>query len=242
MRNVIAVVDMMDRASPKRILYDLSLASIRQYAHKLAVPLIVVTHPKYSKQLPKVPHLEKLQGIEMLQFYDRVLTLDLDILINPDAPDIFQTYPDASLTYGYDEGHLQWVADDVALFESHYGIEFPVGQREPAKRLLNGGSMLWSQASLVVPRVFSPLTFHASFGGTAGEQSWVNTMLVKHEVPVGYLDQCWNYCIYSEGIELYNKRLDDAHFIHYAADGEWIGQQPKVQQIQDDARRWGITL
>ena len=239
MRNAIAVVNLMGDDSPKRVLYDLSLRSIQQYAQRIGVPLVMITNRDYSLAVPKVPHLEKLQAIDLLDYYDRVLCLDLDILVNPLAPDIFKAYPWAHLTYGYDEGYLSWIADDVRLFEKRFKVDFPPGQGD-WKRLLNGGVMLWSQSARVISKLFDPEQFYASFDNTAGEQSWVNTMMVAHDVKCGYLDQKWNWCPYADAAH-YPNRLH-ANFIHYASDGEWIGQQPKVQQIQDDVRALGLRL
>lgn len=237
-RNAIAVIDIATTDPIKREMYDLSFKSISAYADRIGnVTLVKITEPKYSLAFPKVPHLEKLQAIEMLDYYERVLFLDLDILINPAAPNIFEAYPE-NVTHGYDEGYLPWVAADVELFEKRFGVTFPEGEGD-WKRLLNGGVMLWAgYTARKIPLAFEPETFYASFDGTAGEQTWVNTMMVGFDMPIGYLDRKWNWCPYADAT-FYPNRLD-AYFLHYASDGEWIGQQSKHLQIKDDARAWGI--
>ena len=94
----------------KNRMYELSLKTIQQYAKKTNADFIVHDTPHFnidwevakefqSSKKSRYAWIEKLYAIKLLEKYDRVLLMDADILITPNAPDIFATYPDCSKTY-----------------------------------------------------------------------------------------------------------------------------------------------
>src|SRR6056297_3431214 len=79
-----------------------TIPAMRQYADRVGAKLIVITEPKYRLAFYEWLKLqdedaydynylnfEKNQIIDYLDNYDRILRLDADVLIKPQAPDIF---------------------------------------------------------------------------------------------------------------------------------------------------------
>jgi len=229
MRKCIVTVGIPKNKNTSRM-YEISGRSIAQYAKKIGVPYFPISERKYSLKRPEVPHLEKLWVGDFLKDYDQVLFLDLDILIMPTARNIFDLYPENKI-FGYDEGALAWVQDDVKFFEKKYNLKFPLS---PSGRpfLLNGGVMLWSKNALPLFENFDLKNFTRSFGDTAGEQTYFNYLIHKLDLPFGTLDEGFNWCIYADEKKYFTRF--NADFVHYASDGHWINKKSKYEQIEED--------
>lgn len=93
-------------------MYRAALLSFELYAEKIGADLIVskefhypitITNPKHTAS---PAWTEKLYIKELLKKYDRVLYLDADIIITPDAENIFEVYDDLDTLYLFNEGEL----------------------------------------------------------------------------------------------------------------------------------------
>lgn len=209
-RNAIAVIKFGDNP-----MYRISLDSIKLYAEKYDLSLIVLDELLITQDSWQGCFCnEKFQLMNWFNRYDRILYLDLDILVNPDAPNIFDVYP--SGTWALDESHLPWTQEDAAFFESKYDLQFPTVNGK--KRMLNAGVQLLDKSIESVLRQYDPLTFTRSFeNGTKGdEQTYWNMLLVKNQYPVNHLDSTWNSLIYPECLHLQPKVRKSRFFLHYA--------------------------
>ena len=60
---------------------------MQKYAEKLSCDIHVIGERKINKD---THHFEKFQMYDLLNEYDRILYLDVDILINKNCPNIFE--------------------------------------------------------------------------------------------------------------------------------------------------------
>ncbi|WP_076413177.1 glycosyltransferase [Shewanella sp. UCD-KL12] len=91
-------------------MYRAAVDSFKEYGKKIGADVIVSDqlHYKININNPKFDASpawsEKLYIQELLKEYDRVLYLDADIIVTPEARDIFELYPDLDTVYMFNEG------------------------------------------------------------------------------------------------------------------------------------------
>ena len=85
-------------------------------------------------------HFEKFQGFKVFdKGFDRVLFLDRDIIVTPDAPNIFDCYPDMDSFYAYDENSpLEYMDRDHIVSAIKNDIEWPKNEHDKY-RYFNSG-------------------------------------------------------------------------------------------------------
>jgi lipopolysaccharide biosynthesis glycosyltransferase len=194
--------------------------SFDHYAKKVGADLVVSREMHYPITIENPRHTaspawtEKLYIKELLKDYDRVLYLDADIIINPDADDIFATYPALDTIYMFNEGKLlerQEVIDKITAILGPLD-NWPQVNAKPV--YYNVGCMLISKDC-------------GLFEHTSMEDLQKLCNHIKH-----YEQTYFNYLIHREGLkhqdisENFN-RMDvlgeeghlDASFIHYAGRG-----------------------
>lgn len=195
---------------PDSSVYNASLRSISNYASRIGIPVEIIESRLFPSNLPL--HVEKFQIANLLNRYDRILYLDLDILINPAAPNIFDVHKKTDIcVMGLEEG--QYTDVDAAFFERKYNVVFPFinGHR----RVINSGVLLLTPG--VIPALTLDINnFTRSFGnGTwGGEQMYFNMNLCRYNITVDFLDSKWNWLLFES--EPMNRR-SNAWFVHYAS-------------------------
>lgn len=75
---------------------------MKLYATKVEAEFIVIKERKTNH--PVCPMLEKHQIYELFDKYDRILLMDVDIVIHPKSPDIFNVVPVDKIGAVYDNG------------------------------------------------------------------------------------------------------------------------------------------
>lgn len=161
--------------------FEITGPRIKEYAYKCGADLIVLEDDHF----PDWPMANKWRIVEHAQQYDRVLYLDVDIVINPYAPDIFKFF-NGNLWWVYDESH-----DIPDLARSTYWInhtEVCVSQGVPVPRwCCNGGVLLFSgsQAHLYQPPK-KPWDKIWCF-----DQSILSSTLNQNEF--GFMSASWNW-------------------------------------------------
>jgi hypothetical protein len=197
-------------------MYDLSLETIKRYAeYRCNCDLIVLEELVFTKDRHKGHFCnEKFQMRDLFDKYDRLLYLDLDILVSPYAPNIFQIYPEG--TWAYDESYLPWTDADASFFESKFNMSFP--KIDGRKRMLNAGVQLLDKSIRPVLDQYDPDEFVPSFyNGTQGdEQTYWNMLISRNNYPVNHLDGIWNSLIYPRGLHLQPEVRKNQMFLHYA--------------------------
>ncbi|MEJ2257107.1 MAG: glycosyltransferase [Woeseiaceae bacterium] len=103
-------------------MYRAAVMSFEHFADRVGADLAVAQELHYPITLDNPRHTaskawtEKLYIGELLKEYDRVLYLDADIIVAPDARDIFEVYADLETLYAFNEGQLlqrQHVIDKI---------------------------------------------------------------------------------------------------------------------------------
>lgn len=197
--------------------YRFARKCLRQYARKIGADLKIIDSPK--NKIPglspfnfsKVAWAQKFLLNTYLKNYDRVLYMDADIIIHPDAPDIFATYSDRSKVYMFNEGAIENRIKEYNDIGSHLGnIEVP--EVDGQKVYFNAGVILFSKESdylrftdvKEVEKICNKINFY--------EQTYFNYLIFKNKLGYGMLDANFNRMIISGPAE---KRFE-ASFIHHA--------------------------
>jgi hypothetical protein len=210
------------------------LPTIEHYAKKTNSDLVVMDN---SNMLAEYPNNHFLLYECYKHFvnsdYDRMLFLDVDILINPDAPNVFEEFPEGMwLRYGW---NWQTVAnyarmafnEDVSRYsDRYYSCGFAVVGKPEAQKLVNlFGTKPW---------VIGP------WGGNQGQ---FNYFLSQTDIDVNVLPIRWhftrNWSIKGNDAWKFGgdpkaalrqadcEKLDEIYVIHYAGGH-------KVQQLTED--------
>ncbi|MDK1286746.1 glycosyltransferase family 8 protein [Pseudoalteromonas umbrosa] len=200
-------------------MYKAALHSFKLYAQKVGADLIVsdklhykidIVNPKFNAS---PAWTEKLKIGELLKQYDRVLYVDSDVLITPNARDIFELYPDLSTTYWFNEGLKQERKNDIDLVQSELGkVEWPYIDERPV--YYNAGIILTSkQAGLFSLTQLKDLQLICN-EITHYDQSYFNYTLHKHQLSHESFDKSFNR------MDMFgNEGYLEADFIHYAGKG-----------------------
>ncbi|CAH9067196.1 hypothetical protein PSECIP111951_03727 [Pseudoalteromonas holothuriae] len=91
-------------------MYQAAILSFKYYAEKVGADLVVSEQLHFPINICDAKYdanpawAEKLRIGELLKEYDRVLYLDADILVAPNAQNIFEQYPDPETIYMLNEG------------------------------------------------------------------------------------------------------------------------------------------
>jgi hypothetical protein len=190
-----AIVTLIDGANYEE-LAKLALPLMRSYAQRCKADLVILDN---KIGLP-VPHYAKLQ-LRTLD-YDQVLFLDIDILVNPIAPDIFDVYPDKIAML--DEGKFAERSMELAFFNGIFA---------PHKYYLDGwDKRYFNTGVMLIPRRFlKEFILCDKLMNHFGEQSYLNLMFCVKKLPIVDLDPKYNYQVSLFGRE---NRLGN-FFIHY---------------------------
>lgn len=200
-------------------MYKAAIQSFRHYAEKVGADLIVsdslsypldINLPKYSANSA---WSEKLRIGELLKEYDRVLYLDADILVSPDARNIFEIYSELDTVYMLNEGKEQSRDLEKGLIEEKLGkIDWPYFSGTPVYYnagviLVSRGCQLFEHANL---KELQSICNHIRFY----EQTYFNYIMFKNKLKFESLPQKFNY------MDMF--ATEDyliADFIHYAGKG-----------------------
>lgn len=174
--------------------------TFKAYAEKCGADYICIDSFKLNLT---DPHFEKWQMLELLFDYDRILFIDGDILVTPDAPDLF-----AMLPYS----HLAGFFEDA--FEDRSGIieqsQAKMGDLGWSKGYLNSGVGLYSW---IHRPLFQKPNGRYLVGPVVGEQDEYNYRIVKYGYKVCSLPHFFNH------MEMCGRNFDESYFIHYAGNG-----------------------
>jgi lipopolysaccharide biosynthesis glycosyltransferase len=184
---------------------------IKKYAEKCDTDFILLTHNviNYANF-----YFEKFFFVDLLDRYERVLYMDADVLITPNAKNIFEEYPDVNKFYAFHEN------DDTKDMNRDYIInplledfpDWPFGDN--GKRLyFNAGIFLVSKPQQDIFKSFRQIP---SLPGILefGDQTYMNYLVHKNKVLFQSFDYSFNRMHLGNKDE--NHERLNANFIHYA--------------------------
>jgi hypothetical protein len=234
----------MDTARQKRRFCVVTIAIGANYEL-----LATLTHPRIKAYADKIDSdflvwkdlgthtiagYRKLDIAALLEDYDRVLYVDTDILIRPDAPNIFDVVPEAQLGL-FEEGR----------FSDRKGSFYEFGQLVGDScegwlgRYYNTGVIVASKAHI---KAFTqPIREFNNYY----EQTCINYNVYKHQVPTFELHYKWNR------MSLVDKVTGDprhnSYFIHYAGAFYQLQGRPDparelLSVMMSDAHKWEVDF
>ena len=167
-----------------RKIWDICLPTIKRYAAKVGADFRI-----YSTEDRKFDgtsfFMQKLGQWDYLRDYDRLLCLDADILIVPDAPDVFETFSEHGVFYGMDASYTER-ARLLQPYIDKFGISLPTGSYPPRPRHINGGMWLLDRGC----NLHYDLADYIPCKGY--EENFVSYMLAKNGVKVTDTGVKWN--------------------------------------------------
>lgn len=209
--------------------YFPAMLSAQFYAKKYNISYFACEEPVIRFLYPP---FEKHQGFRLFNMgYDRILLLDRDILITPNAPNIFECYPDMDTLYALDENFSNEMMNrDPIVNGIMEEIDWPKNERGTYK-YFNSGVVIISKnfkdfikGARDLPETPQMRKFP--------EQTSMNYMVFKKGIKFESLSCHWNRMDFGNP-DPQNKRYD-AYFIHYAGDMAFMPQESKGQTIHRD--------
>ncbi|GAB3038916.1 glycosyltransferase family protein [Bowmanella dokdonensis] len=216
-------------------MYQASIRSFERYAKRVNADLIVSDELHYPIKIDEPKYYanpawaEKMRIGELLKTYHRVLYLDADILITPNARDVFQHYEDLDTIYMFNEGRYVNRDEPIESISSLLGMisDWSVSGNNPTYynlgvMLISRQSPLFSLASLEeLQAICNKTKFY--------EQTYINYLIQRHKLKNSNLEEKFNRMDL-----LGNKGYKQADFIHYANKGfSKSGRRRELQYVID---------
>lgn len=181
---------------------DQTFPFIEKYAKRHGANFIALRDRKY----PDVNICyEKFRLEEFLASYDRVLYVDGDVLIRPDAPDIFTLVPQEQFAAMDEAAHIRfWSEGRIRDQFEPYGWEGPWNGIH-----FNAGVMLLSKAhrGLFRNKVITDKMYW--------DQPYFNVAVLREKIPFFSLPKEWNFLAYHKYKDD-GDLLANAWFIHFS--------------------------
>ena len=193
------------------VFYNKCIQTIKEYAKRINTKLII------CKDLDSInneyPFLNKLKLADLLKNYDRILYLDADILIHPDAPNIFDTYTDTQYFYAFNEGELLPRINSVMKMCKIFDFQYRKWGRKKGNLIyFNTGVMLMSKIHRKIFQAFDlELFLKEEELFDFYEQSYLNYLIQSNNISYHCIDYRFNHmrCVNWD-----NK--SKSYIIHYA--------------------------
>ena len=208
-------------------LLTISEPRFKSYAARFGYDYIVLNERKIRHRLQWFKsrvnlHLEKFQIGPLLHTYERVLYMDADILVMPDAPDFCADVPPEKLGVVADpSGQLAWKRDEeMANMTKRFG-ELP----QTVEPYFNAGVLVLSQVHRELMRFDKS---HLAKGRWP-DQTCLNYFSAKFGLPRQYMDARANFLPGHEGWSDTATR-GKAWAVHYA------GPEAKPMMLADAAK------
>jgi lipopolysaccharide biosynthesis glycosyltransferase len=171
---------------------------------------------------------EKYYLIELLNKYERVLHLDADVIVTPNARNIFKLYPDENKVYAYNENGIGVMNRDSFVEDVR-----PCGMNWHKANgryiYFNAGVVLLSGTHKSIFDDYKTIPIDRSVG--LSSQTLLNYFVAKNNVPYQDIGYLFNR-MYLGNTDAYNDRYE-ADFIHYAGDDKCMGDT-KLNTIKND--------
>jgi hypothetical protein len=225
--------DFISRDSLVRERRAVATLCIGEYFEKMAE----ITHPRIARYARKIgadfhvirdqgrwtsPAFRKLDLLELLSDYDRVLYIDTDILVREETPDLFELVPPEQLGV-FEEG--KYKPQDIAEFQKFLqNLRFPEGIWNG--KLYNTGVMVLSQAHRAL---FAPPPEECYF---YFEQGYLNANIAWLGVETFELDQRYNRMSLMDWVTG-ESRLQ-SYMIHYAGGAVALKNEGLLALMKND--------
>ena len=195
----------------KNDIFQDCIQSISNYAEGVGADFIMRTaifdHALSDEQDYKNVIMEKFYIRELLNYYDRVLYLDADILVKNNAPNIFEYHPDTSKIFLYNEIKFNDVDYDSYIEKVATKHNIPWTKSGDRYDFYNAGVMLVSKSGRSAFEFARDEYFIMDGLPLIVDEPYLHHMLFKHNINIAELDKRFNTMVYFE---------DDGWFLHFA--------------------------
>jgi len=215
--------------------YKYSDESIKRYAERVGADYIRVTSPKYNDVRFKgnivwTALFQKVYFKDLLKQYDSVLYLDADLLVTPDAVDVFREYGESMAVHMLNEGH-RGREKAIAEISELFGFIGEWGGTSGGKDYFNAGVIFANRESTFGDHIdIEDCALSIASAVSYLEQSYLNLIIQKNKIKVVPLEVELNYM---ENVGSFDKRFM-ASFVHYAGNGFRNKGQRRYHVIRDD--------
>ncbi len=203
-------------------IFRYTLPAMRHYAARIGADFIACREASVSRRFPPLGHpaasavLEKIHVRSLLRDYERVLYVDGDVLIAPEAPDIFETHPNAAACYLLEEGRHADRSLDVATLCEALGPLPNWPRHEGRPVYYNSGVMLFGRDATFLDHLVEEEFLRAVLIDDHWDQTYFNLLIARHDFEIRPLAGEFNW-MNLFGRDARVRRC--AHFIHYAGEG-----------------------
>lgn len=191
-------------------IFQYCVESISEYAKKVSADFIMRTdildHVLSDEKDYKNVIMEKFYIKELLKYYDRVLYLDADVLIMPNAPNIFQWHIDPSALYLYNEVKFNNVDYGKYIKKIKQNINWTCADNGRYD-FYNAGVMLAGRACSKAFEFIEEEYFIMENLPMIVDQPYLFHNILKHNITIKELDKRFNTMVYFE---------DNGWFLHFA--------------------------
>jgi len=183
---------------------DITHPIIKQYAKKIEADFIVLDEPKGLH-----PHYRILQFYELFEKYDRIISIDSDVIITPDCPNLFKIVPHEAIgTIFEDVGSRQ--ADRRERIKK---VQEKFGDIGWKSGYINTGCAVFSKCHR---EIFKQRELYLDLGY---DDVYLGYWIRKFGFPIFQLPIKFNFMtMFAEQWNGNSQRLDN-YIIHYAGNG-----------------------
>jgi hypothetical protein len=162
---------------------------LEAYAAKVGADFVAVTGEPLN---PHYPVADKFRLHHLTPHWDRLLFVDVDALVHPDAPDLFAAVPPGTVGIRDDAGEITATAAIRSAMEQTCRSQGVA--RVESDLVLNSGVVVWDRDQPVWTPPFYPLppTSHVA------EQCWVQHNVLSRGLSVTSLSRRWNHQWWSD--------------------------------------------
>ncbi len=181
---------------------DLTIPAIKQYAARIGADFFV--HPLAPACPYPSMHYQKIDMLNsaLARRWDRILSMDIDILVNPHAADIFASHPEGNWLFNEYNADFPIMDVSIAWSQEQFGkVSWP------PQTYYNSGVMLFERRDLerfleALQPPYASRFHHLPYGNLTlqldmGEQDQFNWVIQRLSLEVGSLSHAWNYGVHS---------------------------------------------
>lgn len=206
-----------------------NLESMKIYADKCDADFIKLTHSVINFHSI---YFEKFFFVDLLESYERVLYLDADVLITPNAKNIFEEYPNPNFFVAYNETDFNEDMDrDFCVNPLLPYCEYWPIDEKGKHRYFNSGVMLISKNHLKYLKDFRNVPNIPGVINIFPDQTYLNYIISSNQVPFLDLDYSFNRMHLGKKDE--NEDRFKSNFIHYAGP-DMYGNGDKYETMKID--------
>lgn len=202
---------------------NLTIPHMREYAEKIGADFCEIKEATLTEKANNYSaYWAKFQILDLFHNYERILLLDLDVIVRPHCPNLFDIVPESKLGVLFETDYERDFSEEIAAQNSRMAsIEWKNNE------YFNVGVMVVSRCHK------SAFTIEDGDDGGSSypEQSLLNYKVQKLGIETFHLDYKFNHMHY---LNLDNNNRDLSNIIHYAA----IVQELRELIIAEDIHRF----